>query len=119
MHYTPSTIPPEAVAAIAPAFDRYGMHESSEWVQRCRDDLAQLWRVGQCWAITEAYDCKQGKVCHIAALAGEFTHEIMQSIEAWAASIGCTKVLFTGRKGWAKRLPDYTQTAIVMAKEIP
>lgn len=118
MHYTPQNIPPEAVAHIAPAFDHYGMHEAFDWVQRCRNDLAQLWRVGECWAITEAYECKLGNVCHIVALAGEFTHEIMAEIEQWAAKQGCRKVLFTGRRGWAKKLPAYSQTAIVMEKEI-
>lgn len=118
MNYTPSSIPAEAVTAIAPAFDRYGMHSAEDWVQRCKDDLAQLWRVNECWAITEAFECQLGKVCHIVALAGEFTRDIMSAIEEWASAVGCVKVLFTGRKGWLVRLPDYTQTAIVMAKDL-
>ena len=118
MHFTPATIPDEACEAIAPAFDRYGLHDANEWVQRCRDDIAQLWRVGEVWAITELFDGKDQRVCHIAAMAGEFTHEIMREIEAWALSNGCRKVLFTGRQGWARRLPDYSQTAIVMEKVI-
>ena len=118
MHYTPATIPDEACEAIAPAFDRYGLHDANEWVQRCKDDVAQLWRVGDVWAITELFDGKAQRVCHIAAMAGEFTHEIMREIEAWALRMGCAKVLFTGRKGWTRRLPGYSQIAIVMEKVI-
>lgn len=118
MHYTPETIPPEVAAALAPAFDRFGLHDSQEWVDRCRADLAQLWRVGECWAITEAFTSRIGMVCHIVALAGQYTNEIVTEIEQWAASKGCKKVLFTGRKGWARRMPDYTQTSITMEKVI-
>ncbi len=118
MHYTPTTIPYEAAAALAPAFDRYGLHGASEWVQRCRDDLAQLWRVGDCWAVTEVFDSKRGMVCHVVALAGEFAHQVVQEIEAWAKKNGCALMHFTGRKGWARRLPDYTPVAIVMEKVI-
>lgn len=118
MHFTPSTIPTEAAAALAPAFDRFGLHGSDEWVQRCRDDLAQLWRVNGCWAITEVFESKRGTVCHIVAMAGDFTHQAMAEIEQWAREVGCALVHFTGRKGWARRLPDYTPTAIVMEKVI-
>lgn len=119
MHFTPETIPAEAAAAIAPAFDRYGLYDPLEWVQRCRDGLATLWRLGECWAITEVFDGKPGRMCHIAAMAGDFVQDLMREIEEWAASKGCVEVFFTGRKGWAKRLPDYEQTAIVMKKVLP
>lgn len=116
MRCEPSSLPADALAAIKPAFDRYGMHDPWEWIQRCRDDLAQLWRVDDVWAVTEVFDCQAGRVCHIVAMAGDFTQEIMQRIEFWALEMGCRKMLFTGRRGWARRLPDYSQTAIVMEK---
>jgi hypothetical protein len=118
MHYTPSTIPPEAAAALAPAFDRYGVQSASEWVQRCRDDLAQLWRVGSVWAVTEVCKQKEGPGVHIVAMAGDFTHEIMHEIETWAKAIGCKKAYFSGRKGWMRRLPDYELASITCVKEL-
>lgn len=118
MHYLPSTIPPDAVAALAPAFLHFGLHPVEEWIQRCRDDLAQLWRFEDCWAITEIFQSKRGAVCHIVALAGEFNHQAIAEIEQWAKTIGCTLVHFTGRKGWERKLPDYKPTAIVMEKVI-
>jgi len=118
MHYIPATIPDNAVSAITPAFDRFGLHDAYDWIQRCRRDIAQLWRVDDCWAITEVFVSKRGKVCHIVALAGVFVQSIMDEIEDWAKQIGCSMVHFTGRKGWARRLPDYQETAIVMEKVI-
>lgn len=118
MHYTPDNIPDNAVDSISPAFDRFGLHDAGEWVQRCRDDLAQLWKVGNCWAITEIFESKRGRVCHIVALAGDFTMDIMSEIESWAKDNGCVLVHFTGRKGWERRLPDYAQIATSMEKVI-
>jgi len=118
MHYLPPVIPEEAAAALRPAFDRYSLHDAETWVQRCRDDLAQLWRVGSLWAITEVHDFASGRACHICAMAGEFDAALMSEIEEWARGIGCVRIHFTGRKGWSRRLPDYQQIAIVMQKEI-
>lgn len=118
MHYTPDTIPAEAVDALRPAFDRYGLHDAETWVQRCRDGLAQLWAIGPLWAITEVHEFASGRACHIVAMAGDFTQAIMDEIEAWAQQVGCKQMHFTGRKGWERRLPDYTAIAIVMHKEI-
>lgn len=118
MHYTPSTIPAEAVDALRPAFDRYGLHDAETWVTRCIEGLAQLWRHGSLWAITEVHEFATGRACHIVAMSGDFTQSLMDEIEDWAKQKGCKQMHFTGRKGWARRLPDYKAIAIVMQKEI-
>lgn len=119
MHYTPSTIPDEAVEALRPAFDHFGLHSAEEWVLRCSQDLAQLWHNKGLWAITEVHAFASGvKACHVVAMAGIFNKELWDEIEAWAQSIGCTHVHFTGRRGWERKLPDYKSVAVVMQKEI-
>lgn len=118
MHFTPSTIPDEAVKGIAPGFDKFGLHDASEWVQRCKDNLAQLWNIGECWAVTEVFPSKAGLICHIVALAGGQWRPVVDEIEEWAKSVGCTRVHFTGREGWAKVLPDYETVAVVRQKVI-
>lgn len=118
MHYTPSTIPTEAAAALAPAFDRYGLQSADEWIQRCRDDLAQLWNVGDVWAITEVCKQQDGPGIHIVAMAGDFTHEIMDEIEAFGRKVGCKHSYFSGRKGWLRRLPSYRLASITCVKEL-
>jgi len=118
MHYTPSNIPEEAIEALTPAFEWAGVGSASDWVQRCREDLAQLWRVGDFWAITEVCQQPYGLGVHIVAMAGDFDHEIICEIETWAKAIGCRKSYLTGRKGWARRLPDYRLTTVTCVKEI-
>ena len=118
MHYTPTTIPDEAAAALAPAFDRSLSCTAEEWIERCRADLAQLWRLGSLWAVTEVRDTKAGRVLHGVALAGEFDHALIDEIEGWAATIGCTKSVITGRPGFAKTLHGYKQKTVTLEKDI-
>lgn len=118
MQYRPDAIPDEAIAALARAFDWAGVGSAAEWVQRCKEDAAQLWRVGDVWAISEVCQQRNGLGIHIVAMAGAFTHEIMREIEAWAKSIGCKAAYFSGRRGWLRRLPDYELTAITCVKEL-
>ena len=40
----------------------------------------------------------------------------LNSIEQWAKSLGCDRSVIYGRKGWAKVLPDYKQTAVILEK---
>lgn len=42
----------------------------------------------------------------------------LESIEQWAKSIGCSRSIVYGRKGWVKKLKDYKQTAVILEKVI-
>lgn len=42
----------------------------------------------------------------------------LYSIEQWAKSIGCEKVVVIGRVGWEKKLTDYRKTAVIFEKVI-
>jgi hypothetical protein len=121
MHYLPWNVPDEAIAALQPAFDRSDSFSAEYWVQRARDDTAAIWRVGDVWAVIEICPLKDGLGLHFVGLAcppGQFTTEVIEEAEAWGKSKGCKRSYFTGRRGWAKKLPDYTEQAIVCAKEL-
>lgn len=81
-------------------------------------DTAQLWRLGNLWAITEVMQGKQFRVIHIVAMAGEYSQSLVTEIENWAVLNGCKKSYFTGRKGWQKRVLDYKLDSITMSKEL-
>lgn len=42
----------------------------------------------------------------------------LPSIEQWAKSIGCQKLVSIGRPGWEKKLPGYRKTAVILEKVI-
>lgn len=118
MHYLPHAIPDEAVEALRPAFDRSMTDDAETWVARCRADQAQLWRYGGLWCITEVRETKAGRVLHGVALAGDYNDRLIPEIEAWARSIGCVSAVLSGRRGFAKRLPDYRIQTITLSKEL-
>jgi hypothetical protein len=61
------------------------------------------------------------KVCTIRVVTGEdsvsWLH-LSADLEAWAKEKGCTRMETWARKGWAKRLPDYHLTHVMLEKEI-
>jgi len=124
MRFKPDQVPDEAVEALRPAFARFGLdgayYTPEYWVQRCREDTAQLWRSddGAYWAVTEVFDTAKGRVLHEVASAGSYRKSLFEEGEAWAKSVGCTKARTEGRPGWKKRLPDYKVVAMTFEKEL-
>lgn len=109
---------PQAVPALDCAFDRSDVHDTATWLQKCRDDLAQLWNDGDLWALTEVVETKAGRAIHIVAMAGTYRQSLVDEIEAWGRSVGCRRSYFTGRKGWLRKVPDYRLKTVTLEKEI-
>jgi hypothetical protein len=90
---------------------------SAEWV---------LWLVwdGSVRAVlaTELYfDVGGMKRCRIPFCTGEGARQwvhLLGQIEAWARDEGCRRLDMIARKGWAKHLPDYRMTHVVLEKEL-
>lgn len=118
MHYLPNSIPAEALDALTPAFDRSYVHRAEEWLQRCRNDQAQLWRHEGYWAVSEVLDTRAGRVMHLVASAGHYEPLLVDEIEAWARARGCTRVLSTVRPGLSRRRPDYRVKTVTLEKEL-
>lgn len=118
MHYLPHTIPDEAVVALQPAFDRSYVHQVEHWIERCRQDAAQLWREGDYWAITEVLSGKDGLILHEVASAGSYVDSLIDEIEDFGRRVGCRKVLATVRPGLARRRPGYRTKTVTLEKEL-
>ena len=118
MHYLPNTIPDEAVAALQAAAAKSDAAEAFEWVERCKQDTAQLWRHGAFWLVTEIVRLRDGIALHFIAAAGPFNQSLIDEAQAWARSIGCRKAFFTGRKGWERKLPQFKVRTVTMERNI-
>ena len=71
MFYLPQEIPAirqAAEDALRPAFDHSDVAYVSDWVQRCIDDKAQLWRLNSYWVISEVQDTKTAWRCILCSL---------------------------------------------------
>ena len=116
--FHPNQIPVEACEALRPAFDCSDMAEVEDWIELCKQDQAQIWRLNDYWVITQVMDTKKGRAVHLAYSAGVYEPELVDKIEQWAKSQGCKIAYFSGRPGTQRRRPDYRLRYITMDKEI-
>jgi len=109
--------------------DSGGSYSVEGVVNRLLDGRWQLWIVTRgtldtTAAIvgTEVYKSMAGqKVCAVHFCKGEGSKQwkhLLKDIEAEAKSIGCVRSAITARKGWARRLPDYRLTHVVLEKAL-
>ena len=121
MFYLPQEIPAirhAAEDALRPAFDHSDVANVCDWVQRCIDDKAQLWRMRAYWVISEVQDTKNGLAVHLVFSAGGYGPERVDAINNWAKAKGCNKSFFSGRPGCQRKRPDYRLKYITMEKDI-
>ncbi len=107
-----------ACCALEPAFDESDTDAASDWIVRCKLDLAQLWQCGELWAVTQVVRGKHGLILQIVGMAGKYDAELVSSIESWGRNIGCVRVYFTGRQGWLRRVPGYRMATVTAYKEL-
>lgn len=91
---------------------------ATQLLDRCDQDLAQLWRLKDFWAVSEVVDTPRGRAIHFLAAAGRYEPALVAAMERWARAHGCTAAYFSGRRGWARKLPDYAPAAITLTKEL-
>lgn len=125
MLFHPSEIPDEAVEALRPAYEHSSklLGTPEQWIQRCKDDTAQLWRSenGKYWAVTEIFEeSVYGKLFHAIASAGEFCPDLIKEGEAWAKEQGCKSAMTGGRRGWEKIFTanGYKTISVTLMKEL-
>lgn len=118
MHFTPDTIPDEALQAIRPAFDYCDDQTPEEWLEHCRADRAQLWRLNDYWLISEVRNTRHGLAVHLLFSAGVYEPTLVDEVNTWAKGIGCVRSYFSGRPGCARKRPDYRLRSITMDKEL-
>ena len=98
-----------------------GTHTEHDILDLLRNDQAQFWPAENSAMITEIVGYPNGSHCRIWLAGGEYDE--LRGLERdrvipWARSRGWRRIELVGRKGWARRLKDYDEVAVVLAKEI-
>ena len=106
------------LAALEHAGDTHTEHDILDLL---RNDQAQFWPAENSAMVTEIVGYPNGSHCRIWLAGGEY--EELRGLERdrvipWARQRGCRRIELVGRKGWARRLKDYDEVAVVLAKEI-
>ena len=109
---------------LASAAERSG-ERFEEWTALLSDNRMQLWigwngEVCEAVVLTELIQRKAGKFCQIVACGGLDMGRwlgLLDEIEQWAKREGCVSMrVLSGRKGWAKMLPDYAVAGITLER---
>jgi len=134
--YVLDLVPPQHIASVWPHVNRRiqsfidrsnGRHTLEATASRLANWEWQLWLVSHDKAvagcvITQAYVSDGGlKICEILACMGDDATQwvhLLDEIEQWAAENGCKRVQAWARKGWAKHLPEYKLTHVLLEKDI-
>jgi hypothetical protein len=103
-------------SALAPAFALSETETVEAYRKMCEQDLAQVWRRDNLHAITTVHATKTGRAIKIVAMAGEYDGDLVDEIECFGRKVGCNKIIFSGRKGWLKKRPDYKLKTVTMEK---
>lgn len=81
------------------------------------DDSQSLLATG----VTEMTEYPRAKVAKIVGMVGEhadrWVHH-MADFENWARAQGCSSIMNIARKGWARKLPDYDLTHVVLERKL-
>lgn len=129
-------VPPETLAAawdhLRPHVERLaeitGGRLTPEDIRgHIEDGSFQLWAVLEsgrnlvATVTTEVIKYPQRKTCRVVGCVGEnrasWIH-LLTEIEDWARSKNCASMEIFARKGWARVLPDYRLTSIVLERDL-
>ena len=117
---------PHVAPLIARAMRRGGMGEVAAVERGLLGGAALLWLA---WdgekilaaAVTELARHDGVKLCPIVACGGaDFVRfgPLIAGLEHYARAEGCARVRICGRKGWARRLPDYSIKRVIIEKQL-
>lgn len=129
-------VPPEKLAA---AWDHLSAHIEKlaeiTYGRLTTDDIRKHIEAGnfQLWAVvgednqllavvtTEIIQYPQRRACRVVGCVGEnrgkWIH-LFDEIQDWARSQGCAAMEIFARKGWAKVLPDFRLTSILLERSL-
>ncbi len=117
---------PKVEPLIREAMRRGNLSRFSDVVQSLANGDAFLWIACEgedivAAAVAAIHATEWRKVCLIVALGGKDRGKWLHfepEIERWAREQNCSAMRIMGRKGWAKVLPQYRVTRIVLEKEL-
>ena len=114
---------PRLEPLVSRALDRTRDYTLDDVHQSLREERRQIfatWPEVDTICITSIEKRPRRKVLIICWKAGRLHddwRQMLQAVENWGRSLGCTRVEFRGREGWTKLLPDY-KTEVLYHKDL-
>ena len=114
---------PELWAGLAEALAYgAGTHTIGDVVKEIESGDCQLWTAERAAIVTELWFAPRRTIVNFWLAAGDMAPVIALShhILGWAKTVGCTRAVMTGRRGWERALADegWTRDAVLLGREI-
>lgn len=109
--------------AIRRVVDRWPSSSVDEVLTAVGQGTAQLWDVPghpDNVIVTRLIQEPHRLVCLVWLASGELAPllERYEDVEAWAVAVGADAMRIQGREGWARVMPGFKRTAVVLEKEL-
>ena len=97
-----------------------GGYAFDDVVKELESGLMQFWPAQKGCAVTQILAMPQRKILHVFLAGGDLEQliDMIESVSDWGRAQGCSAMTMSGRKGWSRRLPGWSETAITMEKAL-
>lgn len=97
-----------------------GAYTLEDVYREIEEGRAQFWPMRRSAVVTRIHRYPRGRVLRIWIAGGDLDELLgyLPAVDNYAREQDCNRVEIEGRKGWAKVLPGYRETKVVLTKEI-
>lgn len=97
-----------------------GAYSLGDVLSEVLEGRAKFWPMARSAVVTRVLDYPKCRVLRVWIAGGDLDElaGFLPAADNYARSENCVRVELEGRKGWAKALPGYKVTKVVMAKEL-
>lgn len=107
------------VKALRIGGDTHGVEDVLAQIEKGE---AKLWIAPDALIITEVHDAPRCRELRFWIATGDLPAvlELQEEVLAWGKEQGCTRAVFTGRRGWVKALrgSGWEEIMVVMGREL-
>jgi len=107
----------EAEPQLKRACERFGERTTHDVLVQLVTGNAQLWKLDDCWAVTEIANYPRKRVAVLSLCAGTFpvhqVREMREMLHKWAGHYRADEIRIVGRRGWLRFLPEYHETTVL------
>lgn len=107
----------DAEPELRRACERTGERTTHDVLCQLVTGNAQLWRVDECWMVTEIATYPRKRVAFVSLCGGKFPdgqmREMREMLYQWAKHYQADEIRIVGRRGWLRYLPDFHEMTVL------
>lgn len=107
----------DAEPQLRRAVERTGERTTHDVLVQLVTGNAQLWRINDCWAVTEIANYPRKRVAFVSLCGGKFPADQVREMRAmlfqWAKHYHANEIRIVGRRGWLRYFPEFQEMTVL------